>query len=276
MPELTNRLRSLGRRAVPTVVGADHVMAKGAMVLLSNHQHPWDQLLLRQVLRRRVVLHKAVSGAHDRHLMDAIQRGEVSLIFSEGGVSPDGKLHRTRLDVARLVAVLARQYPQVPLIPVAVSRSWPLSVHFGAALDLSLHLEHSDDDRLHRVLADAISNGIMELSGQEYVDTDVEEHRAQLRRAARADVQRRREQAVQRRADEKAAAEAAKIDFVTEADELAEAQRRAEAAAQAQAKGAAAKDALRARVRAQRTEPGQSEPLDPRDPIRARTDDSSR
>lgn len=274
MTELTNRLRSLGRRAVPTVVGADHLRAKGAMVLLSNHQHPWDQLLLRQVLRRRVVLHKDAGGAHDPHLMDAIQRGAVTLIFSEGGVSPDGKLHRTRLDVARLVAVLARQYPQVPLIPVAVSRSWPLTVHFGAALDLSLHVEHSDD-RLHRVLADSISNGIMELSGQEYVDTDVEEHRAELRRAARADVQRRREQAAQRRADEKAAAEAAKIDFVTEADELAEAQRRAEAAAQAQAKGAAEKDALRARVRVQKTEPGQSEPRDPRDPIRARPDDAS-
>jgi 1-acyl-sn-glycerol-3-phosphate acyltransferase len=191
----------------PRVEGTGHVPATGAAILASNHLSAADWIFMPMSVRRRVTfLAKAeyftgsgikgflrrafFSGAGqvpiDRSSAsaaeDAIQtgirilrEGKLLGIYPEGTRSPDGRLFRGKIGVARMA--LETGAPVVPVAMVYGRRTLPFglrltSVHvrFGAPLDFSRYEGLAGDRFVERSITDEIMYEIMELSGQEYVD----------------------------------------------------------------------------------------------------------
>ncbi|WP_232796971.1 lysophospholipid acyltransferase family protein [Blastococcus atacamensis] len=191
----------------PKAEGAEHVPATGAAILASNHLSAADWIFMPLQLKRRVTfLAKAeyftgtgVKGFLQRAFFtgagqvpidrssasaaeDAIQTGIRALrdgkllgIYPEGTRSPDGRLYRGKIGVARMA--LETGVPVVPVAMVYRSRRLPFGkkitrvrVRFGAPLDFSRYEGMAGDRFVERSITDEILYEIMTLSGQEYVD----------------------------------------------------------------------------------------------------------
>ncbi|WP_426977001.1 lysophospholipid acyltransferase family protein [Pseudarthrobacter sp. O4] len=194
----------------PWVKGLDHVPAGGAAILASNHLSFSDSIFMPLTVPRPVVFlakseyftGKGIKGrltaaffrltnqlpmdrsggtASAMSLnagMDVLNNGSLLGIYPEGTRSPDGRLYRGKVGVARL-ALQAR----VPVIPVAmigtdkvqpIGRRLPnirrIGMIFGAPLDFSRYYGMEDDRLIQRSVTDEIMYELMRLSGQEYVD----------------------------------------------------------------------------------------------------------
>ena len=191
----------------PKAEGVENVPTTGAAILASNHLSAADWVFMPLQLKRRVTfLAKAeyftgtgVKGFLQRAFFtgagqvpidrssasaaeDAIQTGIRTLregkllgIYPEGTRSPDGRLYRGKIGVARMALETG-----VPVIPVAMcysSRKLPfgkkltrVKVVFGKPLDFSRYEGLGGDRFVERSITDEIMYEIMTLSGQEYVD----------------------------------------------------------------------------------------------------------
>jgi 1-acyl-sn-glycerol-3-phosphate acyltransferase len=191
----------------PAVEGGEHVPATGAAILASNHLSAADWIFMPMSLKRRVTfLAKAeyftgtgVKGFVRRAFFTgagqvpidrssasaaeaAIQTGKRILsegkllgIYPEGTRSPDGRLYRGKIGVARMS--LDTGAPVIPVAMIYSSRALPFGkkitrvrVRFGRPLDFSRYEGMSGDRFVERSITDEIMYEIMELSGQEYVD----------------------------------------------------------------------------------------------------------
>jgi 1-acyl-sn-glycerol-3-phosphate acyltransferase len=108
-----------------------------------------------------------------------LQRGKLLGIYPEGTRSPDGRLHRGRTGIARVLL----DHP-APVIPVAVSGTdgimprgsklprfgTRIIVTFGEPMDFSRYAGLAEDRFVLRAITDEIMHEIGRLSGQEYVD----------------------------------------------------------------------------------------------------------
>jgi len=206
----------------PAVEGLEHVPAGGAAIIAGNHLSVSDHLFVPLVVPRRVLYlaksdyftaggpigrmkasfftglgHVPVDRSSGRGGLAAIEtarelldRGELLGIYPEGTRSPDGRLYRGRVGVARLWLESG-----VPLVPCGVvgtdvaqplgqriPRRHPVVVRFGPRLDASAYASAKRDGMLYRKVTDDIMSAIQKLSGQEYVDvyaTTVKEARDQ-------------------------------------------------------------------------------------------------
>lgn len=194
----------------PWVKGMDNVPAEGAAILASNHLSFSDSIFMPLMVPRPVVfLAKseyftgkgvkgkltaaffrltnqlpmdrsggAASAASLNAGMDVLKDGSLLGIYPEGTRSPDGRLYRGKVGVARL-ALQAR----VPVIPVAmigtdkvqpIGKRMPnirrIGMIFGEPLDFSRYYGMEDDRLIQRSVTDEIMYELMRLSGQEYVD----------------------------------------------------------------------------------------------------------
>jgi 1-acyl-sn-glycerol-3-phosphate acyltransferase len=191
----------------PQAEGTEHVPATGAAILASNHLSAADWVFMPMSLRRRVTfLAKAeyftgtgVKGFLQRAFFTgagqvpidrssasaaeaAIETGKRILtegkllgIYPEGTRSPDGRLYRGKIGVARMA--LDTGAPVIPVAMVYSSRRLPFGkrmsrvrVRFGKPLDFSRYEGLSGDRFVERSITDEIMYEIMELSDQEYVD----------------------------------------------------------------------------------------------------------
>jgi 1-acyl-sn-glycerol-3-phosphate acyltransferase len=195
----------------PHVEGAENVPATGPAILASNHLSYADWLFMPLTLPRRVTFvakaeyftspgikgwfqRKFFSGSGqvpiDRSSGDAaagalvaaekiLDEGELFGIYPEGTRSHDGRLYRGKTGVARLALETG-----VPVIPVAVLGTDVVAppgkkfgtftrpgVRFGKPLDFSRYEGLENDRYVLRAITDEIMYEIMQLSGQEYVDT---------------------------------------------------------------------------------------------------------
>lgn len=116
--------------------------------------------------------HSLSSGA------EVLTKGGLLGIYPEGTRSPDAKLYRGKVGVAKLVLSAG-----VPVIPVAmigtdkvqpIGRKLPnirrIGMIFGEPLDFSRYQGLEDDRFVQRSVTDEIMYELMRLSGQEYVD----------------------------------------------------------------------------------------------------------
>ncbi|MDI3213510.1 lysophospholipid acyltransferase family protein [Arthrobacter sp. AL12] len=194
----------------PWVKGLDNVPAEGAAILASNHLSFSDSIFMPLMVPRPVVFlakseyftGKGVKGrltaaffrltnqlpmdrsggaASARSLdagMDVLKNGSLLGIYPEGTRSPDSRLYRGKVGVARL-ALQAR----VPVIPVAmigtdkvqpIGKRMPnirrIGMIFGEPLDFSRYYGMEDDRLIQRSVTDEIMYELMRLSGQEYAD----------------------------------------------------------------------------------------------------------
>jgi 1-acyl-sn-glycerol-3-phosphate acyltransferase len=121
-----------------------------------------------------------------------LKSGKVLGIYPEGTRSPDGRLYRGKTGVARMVlesgavvvpcAMVNTSIIQPPgrLIPKLRPRP---GIRFGKPLDFSRYEGMSGDRFVERSMTDEIMYELMELSGQEYVDT----YAAKVKKALGAD-----------------------------------------------------------------------------------------
>ena len=194
----------------PWVKGLDNVPAEGAAILASNHLSFSDSIFMPVMVPRPVVFlakseyftGKGIKGRltatffrltnqlpMDRSGgaasalslnagMDVLKNGSLLGIYPEGTRSPDSRLYRGKVGVARL-ALQAR----VPVIPVAmigtdkvqpIGKRMPnirrIGMIFGEPLDFSRYYGMEDDRLIQRSVTDEIMYELMRLSGQEYVD----------------------------------------------------------------------------------------------------------
>jgi 1-acyl-sn-glycerol-3-phosphate acyltransferase len=195
----------------PIHEGIENVPDKGAAIIASNHLSFADWLFTPLALDRRITFvaksdyftraglkgwaqkrffagtgqvpidrsgGRASEGAL-RAGLKVLQRGELFGIYPEGTRSHDGRLYKGRTGVARLALLSG-----APVIPSAIigtdiiappgkiiTKIVSPTVKFGEPLDFSRYQGMSEDRFILRSITDEIMYAIMELSGQEYVDT---------------------------------------------------------------------------------------------------------
>ncbi|EWC61240.1 1-acyl-sn-glycerol-3-phosphate acyltransferase [Actinokineospora spheciospongiae] len=195
----------------PTVVGANLVPTKGPVILAINHLAVIDSFVVPLMLSRKVAfLAKAeyftatslrgrlvgtlfralgaipVQRDNSRAALQSLEvagavldRGDAFAIHPEGTRSLDGKLHRGRTGVAQLA--LEHGAPVVPVALVGTDRVQPagtrlprprrIKVVFGEPLDFSRYAGLGNSLPIRRAVTDEVMYALMELSGQEYVDS---------------------------------------------------------------------------------------------------------
>jgi 1-acyl-sn-glycerol-3-phosphate acyltransferase len=111
--------------------------------------------------------------------VDVLNGGGLLGIYPEGTRSPDGRLYRGKVGVAKLV--LTANVPVIPVAMIGTDRVQPigkripnirrLGVIFGEPLDFSRYQGLQDDRFVQRSVTDEIMYELMRISGQEYVDS---------------------------------------------------------------------------------------------------------
>lgn len=189
----------------PVVTGAGGVPKRGGVILAINHLAVIDSFLVALMLPRKVaflakaeyftgwraVLFRAlgavpVNRQHSRAALAALDtagevlgRGEAFAIHPEGTRSLDGRLHRGHTGVAQLA--LSSGAPVVPVAVIGTDRAQPagtriprprrITIRFGEPLDFQRYQGMDGAPAIRRAITDEIMYAILELSGQEYVDS---------------------------------------------------------------------------------------------------------
>ena len=194
----------------PWVKGLDNVPAEGAAILASNHLSFSDSIFMPVMVPRPVVfLAKSEyftgtgikgrltaaffrltnqlpmdrsGGAASAQSLDAgmgvLKNGSLLGIYPEGTRSPDARLYRGKVGVARLA--LQARVPVIPVAMIGTDKVQPIGkrvpnirrigIIFGEPLDFSRYFGLEDDRLIQRSVTDEIMYELMRLSGQEYVD----------------------------------------------------------------------------------------------------------
>ncbi|MDQ1052325.1 1-acyl-sn-glycerol-3-phosphate acyltransferase [Arthrobacter sp. SORGH_AS 212] len=194
----------------PWVKGLDNIPAEGAAIIASNHLSFSDSIFMPLMVRRPVVfLAKseyftgtgikgrltalffrltnqlpmdrsggAASAASLSAGMDVLTNGGLLGIYPEGTRSPDAKLYRGKVGVARLA--LEAGVPVIPVAMIGTDKVQPIGKRlpnirrigmiFGEPLDFSSYQDQAGDRGTQRTVADRIMLELQRLSGQEYVD----------------------------------------------------------------------------------------------------------
>ena len=184
--------------------GLEHVPARGAAILASNHLSFCDSLFVALVLRRQVayvakaeyfddwrtawffrgcghIPMRRGPGAEWRRALESavgvLEDGHLLGIYPEGTRSKDGRLHRGHTGLA-MVALRTG----APVIPVGITgtreaqpigRRIPrpfhtITIRIGAPLDFSAYKDRAGERRVLRYVTDTVMAEIQRLSGQEY------------------------------------------------------------------------------------------------------------
>ena len=209
----------------PWVEGADNIPTDGAAILASNHLSFSDSVFLPLVIRRRITfLAKSeyftgtgvkgritasifrgagqvpVDRSGGRSADDAISTGVEVLgeghllgIYPEGTRSPDGRLYRGRVGVARMA--LEAKVPVVPIAMIGTDKVQPpgqvrpnlgrVGMRIGEPLDFTRYEGMESDRLVLRAVTDEIMYAILALSDQEYVDIYASTQKSRLAKQAR-------------------------------------------------------------------------------------------
>jgi 1-acyl-sn-glycerol-3-phosphate acyltransferase len=195
----------------PRLEGVENIPRTGAVILASNHLSFIDSVILPLVIKRRIYFLAAstyftgkglgswavkhflrgtgmipidrsggkASEASLQAGMSVLTKGNVLGIYPEGSRSRDGRLHRGRTGVARMVLEAGVQV--VPVAMIDTEKVMPtegkrgvkiqrIGISFGEPLDFSEFADQRTDHSTLRTITDRIMDAIGTLSGQEYVD----------------------------------------------------------------------------------------------------------
>ncbi|GAA5230388.1 lysophospholipid acyltransferase family protein [Arthrobacter cryoconiti] len=195
----------------PWTKGLDNLPLEGPAVLASNHLSFSDSIFMPLMVPRPVVfLAKsdyftgrgikgrltaaffkltnqlpmdrsggAASASSLNTGVDVLKAGGLLGIYPEGTRSPDGRLYRGKVGVAKLI--LSANVPVIPVAMIGTDKVQPigrripnirrLGVIFGEPMDFSRYQGLEDDRFVQRSVTDEIMYELMRLSGQEYVDS---------------------------------------------------------------------------------------------------------
>jgi 1-acyl-sn-glycerol-3-phosphate acyltransferase len=195
----------------PWAEGVESVPKTGPAILASNHVSFSDSFFMPLIVPRRITFlaksdyftGRGIKGWLTRQFFSGVGQvpvdrsggraseaalhtalrvlgeGKLLGIYPEGTRSPDGRLYRGKTGVARMALEAG-----VPVIPVAMIGTYEIQppgklipkirragVRFGKPLDFSRYAGMSTDRFVLRSITDEIIYELMQLSGQEYVDT---------------------------------------------------------------------------------------------------------
>lgn len=207
----------------PKVEGLSNIPKTGPAIVASNHLSFSDSIFLPLVVPRKITfIAKAeyftgsgVKGLFSRFFFTGVGAipvdrtggraaagaletgkrvladGELFGIYPEGTRSPDGKLYRGKTGVARLALESGAR-----VIPAAMMNTGELQpigkklpkigrvhIRIGEPIDFSRYAGLAGDRLVERAITDEIMYELMDLSGQEYIDT----YAAKFRNAAPAE-----------------------------------------------------------------------------------------
>jgi 1-acyl-sn-glycerol-3-phosphate acyltransferase len=204
----------------PWVKGRENVPESGPAILASNHLSFSDSIFMPLMVRRPVVflakqeyftgkglkgwLTAAFFRLTNQLPMDrsggaastaslgagagVLRGGGLLGIYPEGTRSPDARLYRGKVGVARLA--LEARVPVVPVAMIGTEKVQPIGqrfpsirrvgIIFGRPLDFSEYYERADDRAVQRLVTDRIMQELQRLSGQQYVDVYAATVKAQL------------------------------------------------------------------------------------------------
>ncbi|WP_307827831.1 lysophospholipid acyltransferase family protein [Nocardioides sp. SYSU D00038] len=191
----------------PTVEGLDHVPRTGGVLLASNHLSFFDSVVIPVVVPRRVAFlaksdyftgtglrgtlqrlwfegldmlpvdrdDTASAVASLDIALEVLRRGDAFGIYPEGTRSRDGRLYRGRTGVAHLALTAGVPVVPVGLIgtdevqPVGVGRPRvrPVTVRFGAPIEVAGRFDGLPSGRARRLVTDEVMAAIQALTGQE-------------------------------------------------------------------------------------------------------------
>lgn len=194
----------------PWVRGLENIPEDGAVILASNHLSVIDSFFLPLLVDRRVVfLAKSeyfsgtgLKGLVIRLFMNAtgqlpidrsggkaseaslntglrvLSEGKVLGIYPEGTRSPDARLYRGRMGIARMI--LEARVPVVPVAMIGTENVMPIGtkiprirrtgIIIGTPLDFSRYQGLEGDRFILRSITDEIMYELCTMSGQEYAD----------------------------------------------------------------------------------------------------------
>ena len=194
----------------PWVKGLDNIPSEGAAIIASNHLSFSDSIFMPLMVPRPVVflakseyftgtgikgrltamffrltnqlpMDRSGGAASADSLeagMDVLTHGGLLGIYPEGTRSPDSRLYRGKVGVARLA--LQAGVPVIPVAMIGTDKVQPIGKRlpnirrigmiFGKPLDFSRYEGLADDRLIQRSVTDEIMYELMRLSGQEYVD----------------------------------------------------------------------------------------------------------
>ncbi len=222
----------------PWVEGEQNIPADGAAIFASNHLSFSDSIFLPLVLPRRITflakadyftgsgvkgrataaffkgagqlpIDRSGAGAGDAALrsgLKVLRRGELLGIYPEGTRSPDGRLYRGRVGVARMA--LEAGCPVLPVAMIGTDKAQPtgkkvpkimrIGVRIGKPLDFSRYEGMEDDRFVLRSITDELMYELMLLSRQEYVDMYATSMKDRLLAAARSKAKELQQEAADR------------------------------------------------------------------------------
>ncbi len=208
----------------PWVKGLDNIPQQGAAILASNHLSFSDSVFIPVVVPRQVRFlakndywkGRGISGMWSRWFFDitgqipmdrsggrasadsldaglqALRDGHLLGIYPEGTRSPDGRLHRGKLGVAKLA--LRAQVPVIPIALIGTDKVQPIDkmvprvrrvgMIIGEPMSFDSYYANAEDRFAQRAVTDEIMSQIMRLSGQEYVDTYASEAKRRMAQQA--------------------------------------------------------------------------------------------
>ncbi|MCS4484450.1 1-acyl-sn-glycerol-3-phosphate acyltransferase [Gleimia sp. 6138-11-ORH1] len=204
----------------PWIEGKEQIPTTGAAILASNHLAVFDSVFLPLLCDRQIVfigkddyfktktfkgrviasfmrgvgvipVDRSSSSAAESALnagLGVLKAGQLFGIYPEGTRSPDGKIYKAKVGVAKLAIKSG-----APVIPIAmigtdvaqpigqrIPTRHPVGIRVGEPLDFS-HLQGKEDDGpTLRAVANQIIEAIQALSGQEYVDMYAADRKLQL------------------------------------------------------------------------------------------------
>jgi 1-acyl-sn-glycerol-3-phosphate acyltransferase len=222
----------------PWVEGEENIPPEGAAIFASNHLSFSDSIFLPLVLPRRITflakadyftgrgvkgrataaflkgagqlpVDRSGGGAGDAALnsgLKVLRRGELLGIYPEGTRSPDGRLYRGRVGVARMA--LEAACPVLPVAMIGTDKAQPagkkvpkimrIGVRIGKPLDFSRYEGMENDRFVLRSITDELMYELMLLSRQEYVDMYATSMKDRLLAAARAKAKELQQEAADR------------------------------------------------------------------------------
>jgi 1-acyl-sn-glycerol-3-phosphate acyltransferase len=150
------------------IVGRENIPQTGPVILAPTHRSRWDSIMLAYAVGRPVsgrdirfmVTSSECLGVQGwfirrmggfpvnvhrpaiatlRHAIELMQQGEILVIYPEGGIYRDGKVHPLKSGIARL-ALLAESSQAnlgIKILPIAINYNQPLP-HWGANVRIDI------------------------------------------------------------------------------------------------------------------------------------------
>lgn len=186
------------------ITGQENLPQSGPVILAPTHRARWDSLLLPYAVGRYVtgrdlqfmvtrtecrglqgwfvlrmggfpvnLQHPAIATL--RHAVEVLQREQMLVIYPEGNIFRDGKIHPLKPGIARLALSAESHHPGlgVKILPVSINYSEPypswgtdVSIHIGSAIHVQDYINGKVKQNAKRLTED-LTKSLQKLSHQE-------------------------------------------------------------------------------------------------------------